>query len=289
METRILLDTLINVVVLSSLYITVAVGFAFLLNILGIINIAHGAVYMVGGYMGYMLIVGLGVNPWISLILAAIVMGSFGLFLEKVSFRRFAGNFNATIAIGVAITIILQTSVNILTVTERNVLPAFIEGNLDLGITWVSYERIAIFAIGITLLGIITLLVNRTKWGLQMQAISQNRQAAALQGISIKRVSALACFIGCGLAAIAGCLMGAYLHLTPFMGDAILVKLLVIVMVAGIGSIGGVFATGFLIGTLDAVLPLFLPGNYSSVVAIMLAVVILLIRPQGFFGREIEL
>ena len=152
----------------------------------------------------------------------------------------------------------------------------------------VSYERIVTFAIGATLLGAIIWFVNRTKWGQQMQAISQNMEAASLQGINIRRISALACAIGCGLAAIAGCLIGAYLRLGPFMGDLMLVKVLMVVILAGVGSISGIFITGLALGILDAVLPVLLSGAVSDAISVTIVVVLLLIRPKGFFGHEVE-
>jgi branched-chain amino acid transport system permease protein len=129
-------------------------------------------------------------------------------------------------------------------------------------------------------------LVERTKWGQQMQAISQERIGSVLQGISIQHISAFACALGCGLAAIAGCLMGAYLRLSPFMGDLMLIKVLIIVILAGVGSLKGIIIAGFLLGALNSVLPVFLGGAVSDALYIAIVVVIILIRPHGFFGRE---
>ena len=207
-----------NVLVLSSMYILVALGFAFLFNMLGILNLAHGAIYMIGGYIGFALIAALGFNQWIALLLATLIVAAFGVFLERFCFRPFVGDFNRTVMICVAITVILQTSVNIIAGTRILALPPFVEGVFRAGLLSISYERIVTFAIGAVLLGVIIWFVNRTKWGQQMQAISQNMEGASLQGINVHRISALACALGCGLAAIAGCLMGAYLSLEPFYG-----------------------------------------------------------------------
>jgi branched-chain amino acid transport system permease protein len=211
--------TITNVLILSSIYILLALGFAFLFNMLGILNLAHGAIYMVGGYIGLVLIRALGLNPWVALLLTTLIFGAFGIFLEKFCFRPFVGDFNRTVMMCVVIIIILQTAVNIIAGTQILSLPSFIEGVFKMGPVSVSYERIVTFAIGAVLLWAIIWFVNRTKWGQQMQAISQDMEAAALQGINVHRISALACAMGSGLAAIAGCLIGAYLNLGPFMGD----------------------------------------------------------------------
>jgi branched-chain amino acid transport system permease protein len=281
--------TVTNLLILAAMYILVALGFAFLFNMLGILNFAHGVIYMIGGYIGLALISAMGVNQWVALIISALVVGAFGIFLEKFSFRPFVGNFNRIVMVCVAVIVILQTSVNIIAGTQITSLPPFAEGALRIGPASVGLDRIVTFAIGAALLGAVIWFVNRTKWGQQMQAISQDMQAAALQGINIPRVSALASFIGCALAAVAGCMIGAYLSLGPFMGDFMLVKVLMLVILAGVGSIGGIFITGLVLGSLDSILPLFISGAASDAVAVGIVVVLLLIRPQGFFGRELEI
>jgi branched-chain amino acid transport system permease protein len=281
--------TVTNLLILSSMYILVALGFAFLFNMLGILNLAHGAIYMVGGYIALALIRALGINPWMALVLTTLIVASFGVLLEKFCFRPFVRNFNRTIMMCVVITVVLQTAVNIIAGAQIFSLPPFIEGIFRIGPISVSHERIVTFAIGDILLGIILWFVYRTKWGQQMQAISQNMEGASLQGIGIHRISALACFIGCGLAAIAGCLMGTYLSLGPFMGDFMLVKVLMLVFLAGIGSISGIIIAGLIIGGLDSILPILISGAASDAIAVAIIVALLLIRPQGFFGHEIEM
>jgi branched-chain amino acid transport system permease protein len=281
--------TLTNILVLSSMYILVALGFVLLFNVAGILNFAHGAIYMLGGYLGFAFSVVCGLNQWLGLLLTVLVIASFGLLLEKFCFRPFAGDFNRTVTICIAIIVILETGVNIIGGTRILTFPAFIEGILRIGHISVSYERIITFVIGIALLGIIIWFIKRTKWGQQMQAISQDMEAAALQGINVHRISALASALGCGLAAIAGCLMGAYIGLGPFMGDFMLVKVLIVAILAGVGSIGGVFFAGLVLGVIDAALPMFISGAASSAIAVAIVIVILLIRPQGFFGHEMEM
>ncbi len=281
--------TITNLLILSSMYILVALGFAFLFSMLGILNLAHGAIYMLGGYIGLSLIMALGLNQWLALLLTTLIVATFGIFLEKYCFRPFVGDFNRIITICVVITVVLQTGVNIIAGTQILSLPPFAEGVLHIGPASVSYERIVTFAIGAVLLLAITWFVNRTKWGQQMQAISQDLEGAYLQGINVHRVSALATFMGCGLAAIAGCLMGAYLCLGPFMGDFMLVKVLMLTIIAGVGSISGIFIAGIILGSLDSILPLLVSGAASDATAVGILIVLLLIRPQGFFGHEVEM
>jgi branched-chain amino acid transport system permease protein len=278
--------TIFNILILSSMYILVALGFSFLFNMLGILNIAHGAVYMVGGYVGYALISSAGVNPWLSILIATLVLAAFGVVLERCCFRPFTGDFNRIVMVGVGINVVLQTAVNALLGTKMQALPALFDGYLRYGMVSISYQRISIFLIGAALLAAVFWFVSRTKRGQQMQAISQDIEGAALSGIKVHRVSALACALGSGMAALAGCLMGSYLMLSPYMGDLMLIKALVLVILAGIGSIGGIFVTGLLLGGLDAVAPVIFSGAIADAIPYVVVVVVLLLKPRGFFGRE---
>lgn len=281
--------TLINVLILSSAYILVAVGFAFFFNTLGILNFAHGAIYMVAGYLGYLFIVGFGLNQWIGLLLTILTVGAFGVFLEKYCFRPFAGNFNRIVMVCIAVTLVFQTTINITVGTRIMVIPSFGEGVLRIGPVSVSYERLITFLIGAIVVAAITWFVNRTKWGHQMQAVAQNMEATLLQGINVHHISALASALACGLAALAGVLMGAYLRLGPFVGDSMLLKALILVILAGAGSFGGIFAAGLILGVLDAVLPAYLGGAISDAAGVVIVIILLLIRPKGFFGHEVEM
>jgi branched-chain amino acid transport system permease protein len=281
--------TVVNLLILSSMYILTALGFAFLFNMLRILNLAHGAIYMIGGYIGYLFIFGMGFNHWLGLLLAIIIVAAFGVFLEKFCFRPFVGDFNRTVMICIAIVVILQTTVTIMVGDKTMAIPAFAEGVIRAGPTFISYERIVTFAVGAILLVAMMWLVNRTRLGQQMQAIAQHRLGASLQGIDIYRTSAIAFALGCALAAVAGCMLGAYLRLSPYMGDLMLVRVLIIFMLAGVGSLRGILIAGLILGALNAALPVLIPGAASDAVIISVVVVLLLIRPQGFFGYEVEI
>lgn len=283
-----LIEMIINAVLLSSMYILVASGFALILSIMGILNFAHGAIYMVSGYACYQLAIEYGINQWLSLFSAAGIMALFGLFIERFCFRRFYGDFFSSIIISIALIFILQTGINLTVGVHVRSLPAFVPGIFRTGGISVSYERLVTSIIGAGLLIILTLFIRRTKIGLQMLAVSQNTEGAALQGIRIHRVAAIAVAIGCALAAVAGSLMGAIFDLNTFMGDLILVKAIQVVILGGIGSIGGILAGGLIIGTLDSVLPLYTTPAVTQISGVVFVILLLLIKPTGLFGREME-
>lgn len=285
METAV--NATISALVLSSMYIVVALGFALLLSIMGVLNFAHGAIYMVGGYICYQFAVESGLNQWLSLLLSVIIVGSFGLFLEKFCFRPFLGDMYRTIVMAIAIILILETTVNVLVGVHIRSLPAFVPGILRAGAISLSAERLVTFAIGSVLLLALTWFIRKAKAGQQMLAVAQDVEGAALQGIDIHRISALACVMGCGLAAVAGSLMGAVFELSPFMGNYMLVKAIQLVILSGIGSIGGILVAGLIIGSIDATLPLFTSGAVTQAIGLGIIIVLLLFRPQGLFGREV--
>jgi branched-chain amino acid transport system permease protein len=283
---ELIIQTIANMLILSAVYILVALGFAFVLNMLGIFNLAHGAIFMTAGYISYLFIVQIGINHWIALLLTIIIIAALGIFLERFCFRPFIGDFNRQVMICVAITVILTTTVNIWIGTQNISIPTFASGVLGAAPYSTRWDRIIAFVISAIILVLVTMFVNRTKWGEQMQAITQNLEGAILQGISFHRVAAMACVVGCALAAIAGIFMGSIYNLSPFMGDLTLVKVLMLVILAGVGSFHGIFIMGLILGALYAGLPMLIPGAASDAIAVIIVLVILMIRPQGFFGHE---
>ncbi len=282
------IEIIINAVLLSSMYILASSGFALVLSIMGVLNFAHGALYMVGGYVCYQLAIEYGLNLWLSLFLAAGIMALVGMFLERFCFRPFYGDFFSSVTMSIALIFILQTSINLTVGVHVRSLPAFVPGMFRAGSVAVSMERLVTAAIGVGLLLLLTLFIRKTKTGQQMLAVSQNAEGAALQGIRIHRVAAIAMALGCALAAVAGSLMGAIFDLNTFMGDLILVKAIQVVILSGIGSIAGVLVGGLIIGTLDSVLPLYTTPAITQTIGLTIIIVLLLIRPQGLFGREMD-
>jgi branched-subunit amino acid ABC-type transport system permease component len=273
--SEVAVQTVANVFMLSAIYILVALGFALLINVLGILNFAHAAIYMAGGYISYELIVGAGINQWVSLLISAVAIGALGLLIERVLFRPF-----------LALIIIIEATVNVTIGSYVRRIPSFVPGVLRIGTVSLSGDRLATFVVGSCLLAAAILFIRKTKTGTQMLAVSQDFDAAALQGINTRRIFALTTAIGCALAAVAGSLMGAVLSLSPLMGDYMLVKAIEIVILAGIGSIGGVLIGGLILGLLDASLPLFIGGSATDLIGLSMVIILLLFRPQGLFGHE---
>lgn len=281
-----IIQTTVNTLILSAVFILLALGFAFILNMMGIFNLAHGAVFMTSGYLCYVFVAKMGMNHWLAIPLTIILISALGIFLEKFCFRPFIGDFNRQVMICVALTVILTTTMNIWLGASNVSIPTFVTGVLGPPPYSTRWDRITTFVAGAVVLVLVILFVNRSKWGAQMQAATQNLEGAVLQGINFHRIASMACAIGCALAAIAGISIGTIYNLSPFMGDVTLVKILMLVILAGLGSFYGIFLMGLILGAAYAGLPMIIPGAASEVVASLIVLAILLLRPQGFFGHE---
>lgn len=279
-------NIVVNTLVLAAMYILASLGFAFIFNMLGTINLAHGAFYMMAAYITYFLSSSAGLNSWIAMLLSAVIMAGVGLLMERICFRPFFTEFNRVVMISVAIMTMLQTAATSISGSKTMSIDAFASGVTDFGIVTVSNEKLVTFAVGILLLAVTLLIVYRTKLGTEMEAVAQDRLGAALQGIPIHKVSALVCALGFALAAVAGSMMGAYQQISPYMGDNMNIRILMLVMLAGAGSMNGIIATGAIMALLDAVCPIYFQSYTASALACSVIVVLLLIRPKGFFGHE---
>jgi branched-subunit amino acid ABC-type transport system permease component len=277
---------LLNVLVLSAIYIIVTLGFALTFSIAGILNLAHGVIYMLGGYGLYYLWVGLGLNPGVALLLVVLVTGSIGFGLEQVGFRRCLNSFERIILFGLAVIFIVETGINVTMGATAKAIPPLLPGVVHIGAASVDATRLGVLLISGLLLAATIVFVRNTKLGQEMLAVSEDREGAILQGIHVNRVSGLACAIGGCLAGIAGALMGSVMSLDPFMGDGMLMKAFEIITIAGIGGLEGILPAGLLLGGIDSILPTFVGGAVSSAIGFCFVFVLLLVRPQGLFGHK---
>ena len=276
----------VNTLILASMYLMAALGFAFIFNMLGAINLAHGNLYMIGAYVSYAFCAYVGLPNWLAILVAAILTAGFGILLERFAIRPFQDDFSRIVMVGVALMFIFSTTATLISGTKSLSIPLFAEGTLRMGIVAISYQKIIMFVASAIILVVVLLIANKTKLGRQMKAVSQDRLGAALQGIPIYRVSAIVCAIGCAIATIAGGMMGSYQGLTVGMGDSITLRILMLVMLAGAGSMNGIILTGIIMAFLDSLLPVIFNGTLATTVTILVVIVLLLIRPKGFFGHD---
>lgn len=286
MSLEILPQCLVNGLVSGWLYILVALGLTLVLSITGIIQLAHGEVYMLGAYGVYFLCAVLGVPFFLALGISTVLVGFVGIGLERVFFRPFRGQIDRALIIAIGLIILLQNTVLVIAGGTPKAAPSPFPGVLVLFGVRISWERIMVILVAFVLVSGLLVFIHKTRLGQAMVALSQDREAAALQGIHIDRISSLAMFLGCGLAAAAGGLVGALFDISPLMGGFALMKGIAVIILGGLGSVAGAICGGLILGLIDGLVPPLLNTHLAGLIGFGVIILILLLRPQGLFGHE---
>jgi len=284
------LDTLwqgiMNGLVAGWIYILIALGLTLVFSIMNIVQFAHGELYMLGAYGTYYLSVSYGLNYWVALLLSALLVGIVGLILERFFFRPFRGQFEPSIIVAVGLMLFLQSAATVWFDPYPKAMPIIFPGVLKIWGAVLSWDRMLAVIVGIVLVSAIFLIIQRTKMGQAMVAVSQDEYAAALHGINANRISAIAMIAGCALAAVAGALMGAIFAITPSMGGIAITKGIAVIVLGGLGSIPGAVIGGLILGLIDGLVSVVLNTTVAAVVGFILIIFVLLLRPRGLFGRD---
>lgn len=280
------LQSLLNGLTLGGIYILIALGLTLVLSIMGIVQISHGEVYMVGAYLVYYMVAKLGLHFFPSVLIATFLVGGIGIFLERVCFRPFRGDPDRAVTVAISLILIFQSIVLFIAGGQPLSYPSPFTGVLRIFGVAMAWNRVVIVIVGFVLLVALFIFIRYSRPGQAMLAISQERDGAALQGINIDRVSAVAMFLGCGLAAVAGGLIGSLFSISPTMGSFALMKGIAVIILGGLGSIPGAVVGGLLIGLIDGILPSFTTTHIAGLVGFATIIVILFFRPQGIWGHE---
>jgi len=286
MSTGALLQSILNGLALGGIYILVALGLTLVMSIMGIVQISHGEIYMIGAYCVYYLVAVLGVNFLLSLVISTLFVGGIGILLERLCFRPFRGQPDRAFTVSIALILILQNIVLSIAGGNPRAYNNPITGVLNILGVAISWKRLVIVLVGLGLLIALFLFIRMTRTGQAMLAISQEREGAALQGMNIDRISAVAMFLGCGLAAIAGALIGSLFSITPTMGSFAMMKGIAVIILGGLGSVPGAVVGGLILGLVDGVLPALTTTHIAGLVGFATIIMILLFRPQGIWGHE---
>jgi branched-chain amino acid transport system permease protein len=276
----------VNGFVAGWLYVLLALGLTLVLSIMGIVQFAHGEIYMLGAYGAYYFCVAAGLNFFLALFISAFLVGLLGIILERFLFRPFRGQVERAIIIALALILILQTAAVIGFGGTDIAIPSPFPGVLTIWGFIIARQRLVSISFGIALVIALIVFIRRTKIGQAMVAISQDREVAALQGINIDRISATGMFLGCALAAVAGSLVGSIMSVDPFMGSFALMKGIAVIVLGGMGSIPGAIVGGLILGFIDGFVPPLLSVAMADIIGFAFIILILLLRPQGIFGHE---
>jgi branched-chain amino acid transport system permease protein len=279
-------QNLLNGLMSGWIYILVALGLTLVLSIVGIVQLAHGEIYMIGAYLVYYFCVIAGFNFFLSLLISIFCAGLLGIFLERFFLRAFRDDVEGAIISTIALILILQTAIVAIAGVGYKNIPSPIQGVLIVLGARLSWERLMTILVSIALVSALLIFINKTRMGQAMVAVSEDREAAALQGINVDRISSIAMFLGCSLAAAAGALTGAIFDLTPFMGGFALMKGIAVIILGGLGSIPGAIIGGLILGLVDGLVTALVSVQMASIIGLLVIILILLFRPQGLLGHE---
>ncbi|MFC0273678.1 branched-chain amino acid ABC transporter permease [Metabacillus herbersteinensis] len=285
----ILLQQLFNGLTIGSVYSLVALGLTLVYGILHIPNFAHGALYMVGGYFTLLFMTSMGLHYWIATFLSIIVVGLLGVLMERIVFNplRHAPPIHDKIA-AIGVLLFLEALVQFLLGPEYRSMPTpYGEVVNVFGLT-VTAQRILIIVTAIVVMIILHLFLKKTMIGAAIIAMSQNREGAFLVGINANKIAMLTFFISGGLAAIAASLSSPINLVFPGMGHLVILKAFVIIIIGGMGSIPGAIIGGFILGFAESLGATFISNDYKDIIAFLLLVVILTIRPKGLFVKGVH-
>ena len=275
-------------VINGAFYALLSLGLAVIFGMLKIINFAHGAMYMLGAMSTVILFDSLGVNYWVALFLAPLLVGVVGVLIEYFLLRRIAGQdhiYSLLLTFGVAL-LLGGVLTNIYGVSGlRYPMPDVFKGGMNLGFMFLPFYRLWVIVMALLVCFGTWFMIEKTKLGSYLRAGTEDSQLMQGFGINVPLLISLTYGFGVMLAAFAGVLAAPIYSVTPVMGSHILITVFAVVVIGGLGSIGGAIITGVLMGVVEGLTKTFYPPASSAVIFLVM-VVVLMFRPSGLFGKE---
>lgn len=278
----VLAQILLNGILLGGLYGLMALGMALVWGVLNIVNLSHGALIMLGGYTVYYLFTLAGIDPFVALPIAMVVMFAAGFALQwgllnLVVRSKMLNTLLITFGLDVVLTFAAQL---VFTADFRTINPGYAGANFPLlGLT-VPVVRLAAFGVAVALAAGVWFLLNRMPLGRAIRATAQNLTAARLYGVNPRKLYAITFGIGAALAGAAGGLYGMISNLTPYMGASLTAKSFVIAIIGGLANPFNVILGGIFVGIAESLTALYLGPTYTDVISFGLLVVVLVVRPK---------
>lgn len=289
---------LVNGLVLGSFYALVALGYTMIFGVIKLLNFAHGDLYMVGGFVGFLAlsaISGVVGADWpgifLAMLLSMIAVGCLGVVIERVAYRPMLAAPRLSILItALAVSLVLQNTVLALTGGQYVAYKSDLGfGGIDIGNLFITWNQIVLVVTAAILMIALQIFVTQTQFGRAMRAVSIDKDMCQLMGINVPAIIAVTFFIGTALAAAAGTMAGAYYgSVWYFMGFLIGLKAFTAAVIGGIGSIPGAMLGGLILGLLEAFgtqIP-FIGSEWKDVFSFAVLILVLVLKPTGLLGRS---
>ncbi|MCB9455114.1 MAG: branched-chain amino acid ABC transporter permease [Anaerolineaceae bacterium] len=282
----------VNAIWLGGVYSLFALGYALVFSILGVLNLAHSAVFMWGAFIGLVMVTQFSFSVWLAIPVAMLGAGLIGVLLDAVAFaplrRRNAPRIAQLISsIGAAILLVNIAQLIFGTQPERFPLGSIPTDTIE-GLPFrITPIQIIILLVSVALMALLQYMVIRTRAGQAMRAVAFNQRVASLLGVNVSGIFRMTFFLAGALAGAAGVLYGlAYNSMTPFMGDQVALKGLTVIVLGGMGNIQGAVVGGFVVAALEVFSIANGGSNYRDAFVFTLLFLILLFRPQGLVGQK---
>jgi branched-chain amino acid transport system permease protein len=282
-----LLGQLLIGLINGAFYAVLSLGLAVIFGLLNIVNFAHGALYMLGAFAAFFLAQYLGLGYWGALIVAPILVGAFGILIERFLLRRLAGVdhlYGLLLTFGLAL-VIEGTFVKFFGASGMPFpTPPALAGGVNLGFMFLPYYRGWVVVAAIAVCLFTWWLFERTKIGAYLRAGTENPTLLQAFGVNVPLLTTLAYGYGVALAAFAGVLAAPITQVNPLMGSNLIIVVFAVVVIGGMGSIMGAVVTGLAMGVIEGLTRVFWPEASATVIFVVMAIVLVL-RPAGLFGR----
>lgn len=283
-----LLQALWGGIVFGSVYGLMAVGLTLIWGALNFLNMAHGALYVVGGYVAWSLI-DAGVPMVLALLLAVAATSAVGVLTYTVAVRPVlgkAGWINATMITTIAAGIVIENLILQVWGPRNKVVPELVEGRTVISDVVITYHSVAVVLTAVVLLLALHTFLRTSRHGLAVRAVSQQMDAARLMAIPVRRVFLIIMAVSAGLAGVAGVLLAPVLVLNPGAGFLPLLKALIVVILGGLGSVKGTIWAAAAVGFLESFVQVYIGASWSLPILFLMIVLVLSARPQGLFGQS---
>lgn len=286
-----MLQQLVNGLILGSVYALIALGYTMVYGIIKLINFAHGDLYMMGAFIGYYLINSFQLNFFLALILTMVLTACLGVLIEFLAYRPLRNSTKiAALITAIGVSFFLEYGMVYLFGANTRAFPQALETvKYNLGPITVTNVQLTILGVSIFLMVALQFIVQKTKMGKAMRAVSVDSDAAQLMGINVNSTISFTFALGSALAGAAGVLIGLYYNsVEPLMGMAPGIKAFVAAVLGGIGIIPGAALGGFIIGLLETLAITIGLSSYRDAVVYGILIVILLVRPAGILGKNVK-
>ena len=296
---EVMIQQLVNGLFLGSIYALMALGYTMVYGIIKLINFAHGEIYMIGSFIGYFLLntfntwgfLNSGLGFFVAMIISMAVSAALGVLIEFLAYRPLRKSTRiAALITAIGVSYFLQNVMIYFFSPDTRPFPQAIERHsYNLGFLTISNIQILILTVSVILMLLLQLIVQKTRMGKAMRAVSVDADAAQLMGINVNRTISFTFALGSALAAAGGMLIGLYYNsINPMMGVAPGLKSFVAAVLGGIGIIPGAALGGFVIGMIETLATALGFSDYKDALVYAVLIVILLIRPAGILGKNIK-